>query len=119
MAGTWYADTMVLDCPGVIEPSAHGNAVAQSPVFPRKVSPFGVGSATLTPAAVDGPLLVTVIENVTVSPGTTVACPDFRIERSANGELSAVATVAVLLAGLESPVVANTDAVFTIGFGAV
>ena len=36
------------------------HAVVQSPLFDTKVRPLGVGSATLTAAAFDGPLLVIV-----------------------------------------------------------
>ena len=42
-------------------PSAHGNGVAQSPVFPTNVNPLGVGSDTVTAAASLGPLLPTTI----------------------------------------------------------
>ena len=42
-------------------PSAHGNAVTQSPVLDTKVSPAGVTSVTTTVSAVDGPAFVTVI----------------------------------------------------------
>ena len=42
-------------------PSAHGNAVTQSPVFDVQVSPAGVGSSTTTSRASDAPAFVTVI----------------------------------------------------------
>ena len=42
-------------------PSAQGNVVVQSPVVLTNVSPDGVGSATETVVALEGPLLVTVI----------------------------------------------------------
>ena len=40
---------------------SHGKAVAQSPAFETNVRPGGVGSASVTPVASDGPALVTVI----------------------------------------------------------
>jgi hypothetical protein len=47
--------------PGVIVPRAHGNALVQAPVFEEKLVPAGVGSATETAAASEGPLFVMVI----------------------------------------------------------
>ena len=47
--------------PAGTTPSVHGKAVVQAPVFDTQVSPAGVGSRTTTPAASDGPVLVTVI----------------------------------------------------------
>ena len=47
--------------PAGTTPSAQGKAVVQSPVFDTHVRPAGVGSLTTTPAASDGPVLVTVI----------------------------------------------------------
>ena len=47
--------------PAGTTPSAHGKAVAQAPVFDTKARPVGVASLTTTPAASDGPALVTVI----------------------------------------------------------
>ncbi len=47
-------------------PSAHGKTVTQLPALDRNVSPAGVGSATETAAASDGPELVTVIVKATV-----------------------------------------------------
>jgi hypothetical protein len=41
--------------PGGTVPSAQGNAVVQSPAVLTKVSPLGVGSFTVTLAALDGP----------------------------------------------------------------
>ena len=42
-------------------PRSHGKAVVQSPAFATKVRPGGVGSATVTLVASDGPAFVTVI----------------------------------------------------------
>ena len=64
--------------PLAMEPSEHGNAVAQAPLFDTKVRPDGVGSATTTPAALPGPLLVTVIVNWAVSPGVVLPLPSAR-----------------------------------------
>ena len=47
--------------PAGTTPSAHGKAVVQSPVFDTNTRPVGVASLTTTPAASDGPVLVTVI----------------------------------------------------------
>ena len=47
--------------PAGTAPSAQGNAVVQSPAFDTNVSPGGVGSATVTPAASDSPSFVTVV----------------------------------------------------------
>ena len=55
--GTWNVATIVRVCPAGIVPSAHGNAVVQSPVFPTNVNPLGVGSDTVTPGASLGPWL--------------------------------------------------------------
>ena len=47
--------------PAGTTPSVHGKAVVQSPVFDTNTRPVGVASLTTTPAASDGPVLVTVI----------------------------------------------------------
>ncbi len=49
------------DCPAGMVPNAQGKAVVHAPALETNVSPGGVTSATLTPAASDGPALVTVI----------------------------------------------------------
>jgi len=59
-ADTVIVVVMTAGAPGAIVPSAHGYAVAHAPVLLTNVNPAGVTSATLTPAAFDGPLLVTV-----------------------------------------------------------
>ena len=41
--------------------SAHGKAVMQAPVVDTNTRPVGVASLTTTPAASDGPVLVTMI----------------------------------------------------------
>jgi hypothetical protein len=60
-AGVVNVLVIVLVWPAVIVPSAQGKAVVQAPLFETKVVPAGVGSATETEVASDGPLLVTVI----------------------------------------------------------
>src|SRR3954454_8228645 len=60
LAAVEYVDVMVTLCPFVIVPSAQGYAVVQPPLLETRVSPAGVGSATVTLDAADGPLLVTV-----------------------------------------------------------
>jgi hypothetical protein len=47
--------------PAGTTPSAHGNAVVQSPVVDTNTRPVGAASLTTTPAASDGPALVMVI----------------------------------------------------------
>ena len=59
--GTENVAVIVRVAPAGTAPSAQGNAVVQSPAFDTNVSPAGVGSATVTPAASDGPSFVTVI----------------------------------------------------------
>ena len=60
-AGTRYVDVIVRVAPAGTVRSEHGNAVVQSPVLPTKLTPAGVGSATTTDVASDGPLFVTVV----------------------------------------------------------
>ena len=57
--GTRNVETIVRVCPAGTVPSAHGNAVVQSPVLPTNVRPAGVGSDTVTPGASLGPWLRT------------------------------------------------------------
>jgi len=57
---TVYVLVMVTVAPEFIVPMLHGNAVVQPPVFDTNVRLAGVTSATDTPVAVLGPLLVTV-----------------------------------------------------------
>ena len=52
---------MVRVWPTGTTPSAHGNAVVQSPVLDTNTRPVGVPSLTTTFSASDGPALVTVI----------------------------------------------------------
>jgi hypothetical protein len=52
---------MVRVWPLASAPIVHGNGVVQAPVLLMKVRFAGVVSATVTPAASDGPLLVTTI----------------------------------------------------------
>src|SRR5690349_18261689 len=73
--GTLNVAMIVRTAPAGIAPSAHGNGVAQSPESEMGTRPAGVGSASDTPAASDGPALVTVIVKTTSLPATTVAGP--------------------------------------------
>ena len=50
---------IVRDAPTGTVPSAQGNGVAQAPAFETNVRFGGVGSATTTAAASEGPLFVT------------------------------------------------------------
>ena len=52
---------IVFDWPAVIVPSEQGKGPVQAPELETKFAPAGVASATLTAAASEGPLLVTVI----------------------------------------------------------
>jgi hypothetical protein len=52
---------IVFDWPAVIVPSEQGKGVVQAPALEMKFAPAGSGSVTLTAAASEGPLLVTVI----------------------------------------------------------
>ena len=89
--------------------------MTQLPAFERNVSPAGVGSATLTPAASLGPLFVTTIVKAIVCPGVTDAGPVFVSETSAEPAATGVVAVAVLLPDAGSVVVALTVATFTTG----
>src|SRR3954452_11327798 len=60
--GTLYIDVNVTDWPALSVPIEHGNDVHVEPVTERKAIPVGVGSETVTPLAVDGPLFCTTIE---------------------------------------------------------
>ena len=55
-----YVLVIVTVAPGARVPRVQGKAVAQPPLFETNVMLAGVGSATETPVAVLGPLLVTV-----------------------------------------------------------
>ena len=59
--GTEKVAVIVRVTPAATAPNTQGNAVAQSPAVDTNVSPSGVGSVTVTPAASDGPPLTTVI----------------------------------------------------------
>src|SRR5262245_62205318 len=69
-AGTLNVAVMMRVAPAASVPSAHGNAVVQSPAFDTNVSPAGAGSSTTTAGAVDGPTFVTAIVEVSGVPGT-------------------------------------------------
>src|SRR5262245_52543183 len=88
---------MVRDSPGRRVPSAHGNAVTQSPEFDTNARRAGAGSSTTTSAAVDGPALETTRVYATVSPGSAESGPVLVIDRSASGAM-AVETLDELLA---------------------
>jgi len=55
-----YVDVIVIDCPAASVPRLHGYAEVQAPLFETNVRFAGVGSLTVTPVAVDGPLFLTV-----------------------------------------------------------
>jgi hypothetical protein len=93
--------TIVRVPPGATVPSAHGNAVVQSPLVLTNVRPVGVGSDTETPVALDGPLFVSVMVYVTFVPGSTEGGPVFESARSA---LGASAFTSVLVAAVGSVV---------------
>ena len=59
--GTMKVAVIVRVAPAGTTPSAHGKAVVQASVVDTNTRPVGVASFTTTPAASDGPLLVTVI----------------------------------------------------------
>src|SRR6266498_2201572 len=80
--GSAKAEVMVTLWPGVSVPRAQGNDVVQAPLLPAKVVPAGVGSSTVTLAASEGPLFVTVIVNVAFWPATAVPAAFFTIARS-------------------------------------
>ncbi len=107
---------MVRVCPDGTVPSAHGNGVLQAPVVETKLRPVGVTSATETPAASEGPLLVTVIVYARVWPGVTDAGPFMERVISACPEFTGVDARPELFAATGSPVDALTVAAFTIGF---
>jgi hypothetical protein len=85
--------------------------VVQAPAFETKVSPAGVTSATETPAASLGPLLVTVTVYTRSVPGTTLAGPPCVIATSAD-TATVVVAVALLLPATGSNVVLEAEAVF-------
>src|SRR5205085_6356862 len=60
-----YVDVIVAVCPFVSVPRLHGYALVQAPLLETKVRFAGVGSDTVTPVAVDGPLFVTAIVKTT------------------------------------------------------
>ena len=109
---------MVRVAPAGTMPSEHGNALTQAPVFDTNVRPVGDGSATLTAAASDTPLLVTTMVKTALVPGVTEAGPVLTTCTSALG-LTGVDDVEVLLPGVGSVVVVDTVAVLSTGFGVV
>src|SRR6266545_2856477 len=90
-------------------PIEQGNEV-HAPVAETKPSRDGVGSASCTPAASDGPLFVTVIVYVTFEPGLALVGPVFVTDRSAFWTTVEL-TVAVLLDANESGVDELTETV--------
>jgi hypothetical protein len=74
-AGTSYVTVIVLVVFGATVPKPHGKAVRQSPVLETKFKPAGVGSLTITFAALDGPSFLTVIVYVALEPGVMLAGP--------------------------------------------
>ena len=60
-AGMAYVVVIVPTAPAASVPSAHGKAVVHAPAFDTNVRPGGVGSATVTATASDGPAFVTTV----------------------------------------------------------
>ena len=56
--GMAYLVVIVRTAPAASVPSAHGKAVVHAPRFDTNVRPDGVGSATVTAVASDGPAFV-------------------------------------------------------------
>ena len=84
---------VVREAPAGTVPSAHGNGVAQSPLFDTNVSPAGIGSSITTAAASLGPALA-IASVVTIDvPRNADPGPSLVMLRSARG-----ATVVVALA---------------------
>src|SRR3989304_6281992 len=107
---TWLAPAAPL-------PGAQGNAPVQSPALDTNVRPAGVTSATETPAASLGPLLVTVIVYTTLVPGATVPgaqgkaplqAPLFELNVSPAGIASATDAAAASLGPLLVTVIVYT-----------
>ena len=59
--GMAYVVVIVRTAPDARVPSAHGKAVVHAPAFDTNVRPGGVGSATVTDTAFDGPAFVTTV----------------------------------------------------------
>jgi hypothetical protein len=108
---------MVRIAPGGTVPRVQGKAVVQVPLLETNVNPEGVAFATVTPAALLGPLLVTEIVNTKLVPGVTLAGTTLVNSRSAVPSTTGVTTETELLAVTGSAVAALTDAVFVMGFG--
>jgi hypothetical protein len=105
-------DVIVRVAPAGTVPRLHGNATAHAPAFETNVRFAGVGSATETACASDGPLFVTTVVKTTFAPpGTAVAGPVLAIARSADGDALPV-DVELLLPGFVSVVAVVTVAVF-------
>src|ERR1051325_1514580 len=99
---------MVTLWPGVSVPRAQGNAVVQPPLFDENVVPAGAGSLTVTLAASEGPLFVTVMVKFAVWPATAVPAV-LAMERSAFG-VTTVDCEALSLPGVRSAVEELTEA---------
>src|SRR4029079_11710231 len=93
---------MVTLWPGVSVPRAQGKAVVQPPLFEAQVVPAGAGSLTVTLAASEGPLFVTVMVKFAVWPATAVPAV-LAMERAAFG-VTTVDCEALLLPGVRSAV---------------
>src|SRR6266550_2237823 len=73
-APTVYVACTVFDCAGVMLPRLHGKVV-HAPVALTNVRRAGVGSSSETLEASEGPLLVTLMVNVTVLPIVVIDGP--------------------------------------------
>src|ERR1051325_4189862 len=99
---------MVTLWPGVSVPRAQGNAVVQPPLLEEKVVPAGAGSLTVTLAASEGPLFVTVMVKFAVWPATAVPAA-LAMERSAVGVTVVPVEVKLrpgVISAVEDPMVA-------------
>lgn len=108
-----YVLEMPAEPPAPSAPIVQGNGVVHPPLFETNVMPAGVGSATVTPVADDGPLFRMLMKNVMFWPGFAVAGPPLVICTSAFVPIVPVA-VEELFSEFGSAVVALTDAVFEI-----
>lgn len=94
---TVYVALIDAPAPGARLAILQGNP-EQLPVTGPAVVPAGVGSVTVMPVAVDGPLLIRLIEYVIVWPGEAEAGPVFAM---ATSELTVTAVITVELSFVE------------------
>src|SRR5262245_33800883 len=109
---TMKRDVIVRLSPGGIVPRSHGNGVAQSPMLKTKSNSGSAMSATVTPAAADGPALRTTRVKMGSLPNGPSSTSSLVTERSASGASWSV-SVAVRLDVPPTPGVFWTVAVLT------